>query len=90
MAKFPLGIGGIELRTSKPFVAYMKSGNKVIAVEEIMRNKYGDPLYSQYHVIDNDPTDEEIFKVMLANPSDEKVTIPAYTVEEIHHPSKDS
>lgn len=78
--KFPLG-HDLHIKTSKPFVAVLENGSKVIAVEDRLFNALGHELYGDYHVIDYNPSKEEMFKVTLANPKEATPVIPNRCIE---------
>ena len=87
--KMKLGMD-VTATESKPFVAYTQNGCKVIVKAITIRNTYGDILYTDHEFVDGNPTEEEIFKIELANPQEFPTTVTEYTVEEIPYRPKDS
>jgi hypothetical protein len=70
--KMPLQVS-IHVEMSKPFVAYTANENKpMIMQSERFMNAHGQLIYFEERVLDANPTEEEVFKVNLANPQKEK------------------
>ena len=63
----------IHVEFSKPFVAYATSTNRAMILQsERFVNAHGDLIYYEERVLNDSPTKEEVFKVELANPQEEK------------------
>jgi hypothetical protein len=71
--KMPLQMD-IHIELSKPFVAYTTDypGHPVILQSERFVNAHGDLIYYEERVLNDNPSKEEVFKVELANPQEEK------------------
>ena len=69
--KLPLGVD-LHFKVSKPYVAITLSNKKVIAQDEALYNAHDDLIHHQERIINPDPTEEELFKVSLANPQEER------------------
>jgi hypothetical protein len=69
--KFPLSFD-ISMEVGRPFIAYTTNNKRVILQSESLVNAHGDVVYYTEVVVDPDPTEEEIFKVELANPQEER------------------
>ena len=65
--KLPLGID-LRVYLGEPFVVELSNGRKLIVQTEGIRNIYGDLVYCTEKVINEKPTEEEVFKVKLKNP----------------------
>ena len=70
--KMPLQMD-IHVELSKPFVAYTTSDNRpMILQSEKFVNAHGDLIYYEERVVNDNPSEEEVFKVNLTNPQAEK------------------
>ena len=69
--KFPLMVG-VHLILSDPFVAYTTDNHVMIVQQETLYNQDGMVLYYEERVVNAHPTKEEIFKVNLKNPQENK------------------
>ena len=79
---FPLH-NDLRLETSKPFVAYTTDNKQVIIQGERLVNAYGDLIYYEEVLVNANPTEEEIFKVNLANPTDGRQIAWGFTSESV-------
>jgi len=67
---FPLGVN-VNIEISKPFAAKIPNGPTVILQAESMYNAYGDLIHYTEVVLDDSPSEQELFKVKLSNPEQE-------------------
>ena len=68
---FRMGLD-ISLDVGLPFVAYTSDNHPLILQEERLINAHGHMIYYEEYVINENPTEQEIFKVNLANPQEGK------------------
>jgi len=68
--KIPLGVE-MHFEKSKPFVAVTPNGKTVILQSESLFNAHGDIITYTEVVLEDEPTEAEIFKVTLQNPEQE-------------------
>ena len=69
--KIPLG-SGLRLDIGNPFVAYTTDNHVLILETHTMLNAHGDIIWYDEKVVNSNPTEEEIFKVNLKNPQEER------------------